>query len=279
MAEIDGAVSDLVAVDPASYGRIVDPGITRGRLEDLDAGGIAVLDTVARAKGWTVGDDVRVRFAETGEQRLTVAAIFSDKQQVGSSYLLGLPAYDANFTDRLDGRVLVKRAEGVSPGGARAALERVTADYPTARLQDRTEHKQAQFAELDRDLGLLYVLLALAVLIALLGIANTLALSVFERTRELGLLRAIGMARRQVRAMVRWESAIIALFGTCLGLVIGLFFSWAMVKAVPDQAALTVPIGQLAAGTVVAAVAGVVAAIGPARRAARLNVLAAIATE
>jgi putative ABC transport system permease protein len=112
-----------------------------------------------------------------------------------------------------------------------------------------------------------------------LGIANTLALSVFERTRELGLLRAIGMARRQVRAMVRWESVIIALFGTCLGLVIGLFFSWAMVTAVPDQAALTVPVGQLAAGTVVAAIAGVVAAIGPARRAARLDVLAAIATE
>jgi putative ABC transport system permease protein len=278
-AEIDGAVSDLVAVDPASYGRIAHPGITKGRLEDLDADGIAVLDTVAGAKGWSVGEEVRARFAETGEQRLTVAAIFSDKQQVGSSYLLGLPAHDANFTDRLDGKVLVKRAEGVSPGTARAAVERVTADYPTARLQDRSEYKRAQSAEVDKELGLLYVLLALAVLIALLGIANTLALSVFERTRELGLLRAIGMARRQVRAMVRWESVIIALFGTCMGLVIGLFFSWAMVKAVPDQAALTVPLGQLAAGTLLAALAGVVAAILPARRAARLDILAAISTD
>jgi putative ABC transport system permease protein len=278
-AEIDGAVSDLVAVDPASYGRIAHPGITKGRLEDLDADGIAVLDTVAGAKGWSVGEEVRARFAETGEQRLTVAAIFSDKQQVGSSYLLGLPAHDANFTDRLDGKVLVKRAEDVSPGTARAAVERVTADYPTARLQDRSEYKRAQSAEVDKELGLLYVLLALAVLIALLGIANTLALSVFERTRELGLLRAIGMARRQVRAMVRWESVIIALFGTCMGLVIGLFFSWAMVKAVPDQAALTVPLGQLAAGTLLAALAGVIAAILPARRAARLDVLAAISTE
>jgi putative ABC transport system permease protein len=249
--------ADLVAVDPASYGRIIDLGITQGHLEDLDTDGIAVLDTVARAKGWSVGEDVRVRFAETGEQRLTVAAIFSDTKQVGSSHLLGLPAYDANFTDRPDGRVLVKLAEGVSPGGARAQLEQVTADYPTARLQDWAEYKQAQSAELDKELGLLYVLLAL------LGIANTLALSVFERTRELGLLRAIGMPRRQVRAMVRWESVIIALFGTGLGLVIGLFFSWAMIKAVPDQAALTVPVGQLAAGTVVAAVAGVLAAIGP----------------
>jgi putative ABC transport system permease protein len=279
MAEVDGATSDLVAVDPASYGRIANLGITKGRLEDLDSDGIAVLDTVATAKGWSVGEDIGVRFAETGERRLTVAAIFSHTQNPASSYLIGLSAYDANFTDRLDGSVLVKRAEGVSPGAARAALERVTADYPTARLQDRAEYKQARSAEIDRDLGLLYVLLALAVLIALLGIANTLTLSVFERTRELGLLRAIGMARRQVRAMVRWESVIIALFGTCMGLVIGLFFSWAMVKAASDQAALTVPAGQLAAGTLVAALAGVIAAVFPARRAARLDVLAAISTE
>lgn len=115
-------------------------------------------------------------------------------------------------------------------------------------------------------------------LIALLGIANTLALSVFERTRELGLLRAVGMGRRQMRAMVRWESVIIALFGTGMGLAIGLCFSWALVKAGPDQATLTVPVGQLAAIILVAALAGVVAAILPARRASRLNVLAAIAT-
>jgi putative ABC transport system permease protein len=278
-AEIDGATSDLVAVDPAGYGRIVDVGVSSGRLEDLDANGIAVLDTVARAKGWSVGEAVRARFPETGDRRLTVAATFSDNQRVGASYLIGLPAHDANFTERLDGMVLVKRADGVGMGAARTALERVTADYPTARVQDRADYKRAQSAQFDKELGLLYVLLGLAVLIALLGIANTLALSVFERTRELGLLRAIGMARRQVRAMVRWESVIIALFGTCLGLLIGLFFSWAMVRAVADQVALTVPAGQLAVGALIAAVAGVLAAILPARRAARLNVLAAISTE
>jgi putative ABC transport system permease protein len=278
-AEIDGATADLVAVDAANYGRIVDLGVSSGRLQDLDADGIAVLDTVARARGWSVGEVVRVRFPETGDRRLTVAAIFGAKHQVGTSYLIGLPAHDANFTERLDGTVLVKRADGVSVATARAALERVTADYPTARVQDRADYKRAQSAEFDKELGLLYVLLGLAVLIALLGIANTLALSVFERTRELGLLRAIGMARRQVRAMVRWESVIIALFGTCLGLLIGLFFSWAMVRAVADQVALTVPAGQLALGALAAAVAGVLAAILPARRAARLDVLAAISTE
>jgi FtsX-like permease family len=167
---------------------------------------------------------------------------------VGASYLIGMPAHHANFSERLDGMVLVKRADGVSLGTARAALERVTADYPTARVQDRAQYRRAQSAEFGKDLGLVYVLLGLAVLIALLGIANTLALSVFERTRELGLLRAIGMARRQVRAMVRWESVIIALSGTCLGLLIGLFFSWAMTRAVADQVALTIPAGQLALG-------------------------------
>jgi putative ABC transport system permease protein len=279
LAEVDGATADLVAVDPASYGRIVDLGITEGRLQDLDRDGIAVLDTVARANGWSVGDKVRVRFPATGERRLTVAMTFRNKQYVSSSYVLGLPAYDANFTDHLDSQVPVKRAQGVSLSAARAAVERVTANYPTARVQDRAEYKQAQYGEINRTLGLVYVLLALAVLIALLGIANTLALSVLERTRELGLLRAVGMARRQVRAMVRWESVVIALFGTGMGLAIGLFFSWALVKAGPDQATLTVPLGQLAAITLVAALAGVVAAILPARRASRLDVLAAIATQ
>jgi putative ABC transport system permease protein len=208
-----------------------------------------------------------------------VAATFGRGQELDSSYLLGLPAYEANFADRLDSRVLVTRAQGVAVPAARAAVERVTADYPTARVQDRAEYERARSAEVDSELGPLYVMLALAVLIALLGIANTLALSVFERTRELGLLRAVGMVRRQVRAMVRWESVVIALFGTSMGLVIGLFFGWAVVEAVPDQAELTVPVAEVAVGALLAALAGVVAAILPARRAARLDVLAAISTE
>jgi putative ABC transport system permease protein len=278
-AEIDGATADLAGVDPAAFDRAVGLGVSAGRLRDLDADGIAVSDAVARAKGWSVGQAVRVRFAETGERRLTVAATFRNQDRAGVDYLLAMPGYEANFSDRLDVRVLVKRAQGVGLAAARAAVERVTADYPAARVQDRAEYKRTQSADTDKSLGLLYVLLALAVLIALLGIANTLALSVFERTRELGLLRAIGMARRQIRAMVRWESVIIALFGTSMGLIIGLFFSWAMVKALPDQATLTVPVGQLALGTLGAALAGVAAAILPARRAAHLDILAAISTD
>ena len=127
-------------------------------------------------------------------------------------------------------------------------------------------------------LGIVYVLLFLAIVIALMGIANTLSLAIHERTRELGLLRAVGQSRRQLRSMVRWESVIIALFGTAGGLVLGVFLGWALVQAASAAgfATFAAPAGQLAVVLVAGAVAGVLAGVGPARRAARLDVLAAI---
>jgi putative ABC transport system permease protein len=121
----------------------------------------------------------------------------------------------------------------------------------------------------------------LAVVIALLGIANTLALSIFERTREIGLLRAVGMGRSQLRSAVRWESIIIAVFGATLGLAIGTFFGWAVVRAMADEGidTLSVPIDSLLVVTVIAALAGAMAAVMPARRAAKLDVLTALATQ
>jgi len=134
---------------------------------------------------------------------------------------------------------------------------------------------------MDMLLNLIYALLALAVFIALLGIANTLALSIFERTRELGLLRAVGMTRRQLRATVRYESVIIALLGTTLGLAIGTGFGWSIVKALDGEGldTFSFPAGQLAVVTAIAAMAGVAAAALPARRAARLDILGAITSE
>ena len=117
----------------------------------------------------------------------------------------------------------------------RQAIDRVLKAYPNAKLQDSTEFKDSQAAQINQLLGLIYVMLLLAVIIALIGIANTLALSIYERTRELGLLRAVGMSRRQLRSSIRWESVIISLLGTILGLVIGLFFGWAVVEALKDQ--------------------------------------------
>jgi putative ABC transport system permease protein len=141
---------------------------------------------------------------------------------------------------------------------ARAAIDRLAAAYPTAEVLDQTEYKESVAGDVDQLLNMIYVLLALAVIIALMGIANTLALSIFERTRELGLLRAVGMSRSQLRSTVRWESVIIALFGTILGLGIGLFLGWALVKALADEGITTldVPFGRLVAVAVIAAVAG-----------------------
>ncbi|HEV2761208.1 MAG TPA: ABC transporter permease, partial [Acidimicrobiales bacterium] len=132
----------------------------------------------------------------------------------------------------------------------------------------------------DMMLGIVYVLLFLAIVIALMGIANTLSLAIHERTRELGLLRAVGQTRRQLRSMVRWESVIIALFGTVGGLGLGVFLGWALVQAASAEgfATFAAPAGQLAVVLVAGAVAGVLAGLGPARRAARLDVLQAIGT-
>ena len=130
-------------------------------------------------------------------------------------------------------------------------------------------------------LGLVTALLFMAILIALFGIANTLSLSILERTHELGLLRAVGMSRTQVKRMIRWESVIIAVLGAVLGLVIGIFFGWSLQQAIASEGVteLKIPVGQLVVYLIVAGLAGVVAAIGPARRAAKMNVLEAIAYE
>jgi putative ABC transport system permease protein len=149
-------------------------------------------------------------------------------------------------------------------------------------VQDQAQFRDSQASQVNALLGLVTALfLLLATMIALFGIVNSLVLSIFERTREIGLLRAIGMQRRQVRAMIRSEAVIIAVFGAVLGLVIGVFFGWAMVMALKDQGItqLSIPGGQLVFYVLLAGLAGVIAAIWPARRASKLNVLEAITTE
>jgi putative ABC transport system permease protein len=200
---------------------------------------------------------------------------------VNSDYIISVGTYDEVFTERVDSAVLVAKSPDASPAEARTEIEKVTDQYPNVELRDQTEIKERSAADVDQLLGLVTALLGLALVIALLGITNTLALSVFERTRELGLLRAVGMARKQTRSMIRWEAVIISLFGALLGITVGIFFGWAFVSALNDQGIteFAVPFGQLVIYVVFAGLAGIVAAIPPARRAARLNVLEAIATE
>ncbi|HEX6569888.1 MAG TPA: FtsX-like permease family protein [Acidimicrobiales bacterium] len=279
LAEIDGDPTQVLAPSREVFD-IFDVDTVAGSPDDLDTTSIAVFDNVADDKGLSLGDRVQVDFAATGPQELTVAMIYGDNAAAGD-WLLGTDAFVANFPDQMDVQVFIKKADGVSSDEALAAVEGVAADYPGVDVLDQTEYKEEQMGFVDQMLGLVYAMLALAILIALLGIGNTLALSILERTRELGVLRAVGMTRSQLRSAVRWESVIIAVQGALLGLVIGVFFGWALVTAMEDEGlnTFTVPVLSLVVVVVLAAFAGVVAAVLPARRAARLDVLRAVVTE
>jgi putative ABC transport system permease protein len=279
LAEIDGSPRQVLAPSREVFD-IFDVEPVAGSPDDLDATSIAVFDRVADDKDLSIGDRVAVDFTGTGPQELTVAMIYGDNAAAGD-WLLGTDAFTANFPDQKDVQVFVKKADGVSADDGLAAVEGVAADYPGVDVLDQTEYKEEQMGFVDQMLGLVYALLALAILIALLGIGNTLALSIVERTRELGVLRAVGMTRKQLRSTIRWESVIIAVQGALLGLVIGVFFGWALVTALEDEGlnTFTVPVLSLVIVVVLAALAGVVAAVMPARRAARLDVLRAIISE
>jgi len=177
--------------------------------------------------------------------------------------------------------IFVKMDTGASASTTEAALATALEPYPMADLQSRQGYIDAQAASIDTFVNLIYGLLALAVIIAVFGIANTLSLSVYERTRELGLLRAVGATRGQVRSMIRWESVITALLGAVQGIVVGCVLGWAVVLALHDQGfrEFTLPVTTLVFVLIIAIVCGVLAAARPARRAARLDVLEAIHSE
>jgi putative ABC transport system permease protein len=239
------------------------------------AGGELLIDsTTAAADHLSVGDTVPVRFARTGPGTLRIGGIYQANPLVGS-YLASDAFFLSHFSDPLPSVVLLS----TSGGGVETAVQNALAAYPNVQVQTRSQFEQTQAAAVSRLLGLVYVLLALAVLIALIGIVNTLMLSVFERTREIGLLRAVGMTRRQVRMMIRAESVILAIFGAVIGIVIGTAMGLALVRALRHQGITqtVVPADRLIVFVVLAVLLGLVAASWPARRAARLDVLAAIA--
>ena len=279
VAEIDGSATQFVAASDEAFA-IVDVDPVVGSPADLGADTIAVFEDVAKDKDLSIGDGVPVVFKDTGRKELTVAMIYGEPQPAGD-WLLGTETYEANVDGQYDYQVFVKKADGVATPTAKAAVEQVADGYPGAKVLDQAGYEDDQTMFIDQLLGLIYAMLALAILIALLGIANTLALSIIERTRELGMMRAVGMTRSQLRSMIRWESVIIAIQGTVLGLVVGVLFGWALVTALSDEGFETfrLPVVTLVVIVVLAALAGVLAAVWPARRAAKLDVLRAVVTE
>jgi putative ABC transport system permease protein len=275
---VRGGSKQLTALDPAVLGQVLAVKVTAGSFATLDAGGVVLFDKEATNLGVHMGDTIAMQFAQTGVVRERVVGIYTGSQPL-SNYVVSLTTFEHNFTEQLDNFAMVKAAPGKLPE-LKTELAQLGRTYPNIHSRDNVELKAQQKKQIQQLLGLISALLGLAILIALFGIVNTLALSVFERTHEIGLLRAVGMSRRQVRSMIRWESVIIAVFGAVLGIVVGVFFGVVMVLALRSQGitTLAIPGRTLLQYVIEAALAGVFAASGPARRAAKLDVLNAIAT-
>jgi putative ABC transport system permease protein len=278
---LDDAATTLSAVDPVTLPQVMDVGTgdlaAIGALRDT---GVLLRERVAQDHGWKVGDVIEMVFQKVGAQEVGIQGLF-ELSGFSSDFLITLGAYERDFVQGFDAQVYVLAAPDASPAALDAALERAVAPYPTVTVQDKAEFIESQTSQIDGLLAFMQALLGLSILIALLGIANTLGLSIIERTRELGLLRAVGMSRGQLRSMVRWEAVIIGVMGALLGLVIGVFFGWALVRALREEGVteFAVPLAQLGLYVAIAAVAAIVAAWLPARRASKLDILSAIVTE
>jgi putative ABC transport system permease protein len=265
--------------DPAALGTALRLTMLSGQVEDLD-GGVFVSGDLARRYGVSVGDRLTLGWPRGGERELAVTGVYQ-----GTSVVSGVLVPRAVALPHLEEAdaftAFVAIAPGTDEAAARAGLERALADRPGLVVRSRSEYLAEELRGAALVLRMLYALLALAVVIGILGVANTLALSVVERTREIGLLRALGMTRRQLRALIRAESALIAVAGGVLGIgggwLLGAMFQRAALRTGLLEAA--VPAGQLLGALAGLAVAGVAAAAWPARRAARTDVLAAIASE
>jgi putative ABC transport system permease protein len=228
------------------------------------------------------GSSVVVRFPEGPPQTVPIVGVFTDRKALPSSddYLISLNGWEQRYPQTLDSVAVILKPSDVSTARAQRVVDHVAKQFGGIKAQNKAQFKDSQVAQFNQILGLMYVLLAFAVFIALIGIVNTLALSIYERTREIGLLRAVGMTRVQLRRMIRGEAVIVAVFGSLLGLVIGIGFGAAIVQALKDQGiSLSVPVGQLVLFVILAGLAGLLSGWLPARRAAHLDVLAAINAE
>lgn len=263
----------VTGADPEALAEVVPLRFVDGDAAALD-GRVAVRRELADRLGVEVGDRLDVTFARTGLRRLRVGAIF-EAEGVTGDVILPLEDFRANFVEDFDDEIFVL-LDGES---GRREVEQVVARYPAVRVRDQGEFLAEASQQVDGLVRLIFGLLGVAVVIALAGITNTLSLSVLERTRELGLLRAVGLTRRQLTLSILIEAALVASFGALVGAGLGIVFGWALVQGLGDQIVLSIPLGQLGAGVLTAAGAGIAAALLPAWRAARLNVLGAIAYE
>ena len=281
---VDGTGRDVVSADLALLDDHMDLQVVEGSTTGSAAAGtdgtVLVHVDPALDLGLEINSIVTAGFPGDREATFTVAAIIADSSMLGN-WVVDTTTFDRFLPNAPDSFVSVVYAESAPRDEARAAVESVTSGFPQLTVENKAELRASTEAQLDQLLAIITVFLGLSLFIAVLGITNTLALSIFERTRELGLLRAIGMTRRQLRRMIRWEAVIIALFGGLLGVAMGVLFGLAAIAAIPETFVdiVSIPVRRLGFYLLVSGAFGMVAAIFPARRASRLNVLDAIGYE
>jgi putative ABC transport system permease protein len=274
-----GGAAFASSVQPESVLAVLDVPVLEGSIDTLADAAVALDRDTATAQGLGLGDRVTLTWA-SGPREYEVGAILGSGTQLTGATVSRQEMLGAGEPEQ-DQVLYVSSEPDADPEVVREDIDAIVAEYPVAQLLDQTEFADQVRGQVDQLLSLVYALLGLAVVIAVLGIVNTLVLSVLERTREIGLLHAVGTSRRQLRRMVRVEAVLIALFGALLGLGLGLAFGVAVQRSLADEGIdrLAVPWALVAVVLVVSAVVGVLAAILPARRAAGLDVLAAIASD
>jgi putative ABC transport system permease protein len=278
VARVDDNVVFISAADE-SFTSLIAFERTEGQISGFGTTGFGVDFPIAEDNDWQLGQQVEFEFLQTGIQTLELKGLYEAPGAAG--FFISLEGYEENYTEQLDAQVYIKLADGVTLDQGKAAIAPIAEQYPTVKVADQEELQSDLETQIFSILGFLFVLLSMAVLIALIGVANTITLSIYERTREIGLLRAVGLTRRGVRRMIRLESGVIAAFGGVLGVAVGVFLAWALLLALRDQGftEFVIPWLWLVIGVLAMALLGVIAAILPARRAAKLNVLDAIAYE
>ena len=276
---VDGEDPDFYgAVDVPELAKVLDLDIVEGSAADFGDQDVGISEETAKDNRLSVGDSLDLSFADGTKEQGTVAMVYRNADIVGS-YLFSRAGTTPHETIKADAVVFVTLDEGASAAQARKDIKQFTDPIGKPKIQDKQEYTDSVAANLDALLGIIIVMLALAIIIAAMGIANTIALSVHERTRELGLLRAVGTTRTQLRRMVRWEAVIVSTFGTIGGVGLGIGLGWALTRAVLADSAsspFALPVSTLVIILIAGLVIGVLAAWRPSYRAAKMDVLEAV---
>lgn len=268
----------LAGVD-AALDRALQIEIPSGSFADLGPGRAIIDAGWAEDEGLEVGDTVVIEPREDRPEGLSVVATYDSELFTGTRVLISMQDFEEYYPSGLEAMIMVKLDDGVDADAIRPALQALVDEYPNLELNDQEQYVEKTAGQVDLFLNILTALLGLAILIALLGIMNTLALSIFERKREIGLLRAVGMTKRQVRRMIRWEAILIAVFGAVIGLVVGTALGVAIVFGIGQGLELAVPAGTLIGYAVAGGIGGFLASLWPSWRGAKTDLLEAISFE